>query len=153
MQVFPDSNHPHNRELLLKAAATLGVLGGSEAAPGRILSLLCNPRAEPAEVSALIKHQPALCARVLRVANSAYFGQSRQVKTVERAFFVLGMDGVRGVAAAACLERTLRVCGSTAVLNMNQLLKHSIATAVAAECLAGLVRPGLAADAFIAGLL
>jgi HD-like signal output (HDOD) protein len=153
MQAKPESAVSCARDRILAAADSLGVLGGSDGTPARMLSLLCNPNVEAREVSALIKRQPALCGRVLRVANSPYYGQPRGVKTIERAFFVLGMDAVRGIAAAACLERTVSVCNGGGLLNMNRLLGHSVATAVAAESLAKILRFGLAPDAFIAGLL
>jgi HD-like signal output (HDOD) protein len=153
MQAKPQAAAVDPRTRILGAADSLGVLGGNDGTPARMLSMLCNPNVESREVSALIKRQPVLCARVLRVANSPYYGQPRGVKTIERAFFVLGMDAVRGIAAAACLERTVSVCNGGGLLDMNRLLEHSVATAVAAESLAKILRFGLAPDAFIAGLL
>jgi len=128
-------------------------MGGGDAAPARMLSLLCDPQVEPRQVAELIRRQPALCARVLRVANSPYYGQSRTVKTLERAFLVLGIDAVRGIAAAACLERTAQVCQARGILNLEALLDHSIATAVAAEFLTRSLHSPAMPEAFIAGLL
>jgi HD-like signal output (HDOD) protein len=142
-----------DRAQILKAAASLGVLGsGTNSAP-RIMAALCNPAVSPGQVAAMIGKEPALYARVLRVANSPYYGQSRSITTIDRALVVLGVDAVRGIAAAACLDRSLPRRGEHSVVDMKSLIQHSIATAASAESLARIGRPALAAEAFIAGLL
>ena len=144
---------PVDRTQILKAAASLGVLGtGTNGAP-RIMAALCNPEVSSREVAALVGKEPALYARVLRVANSPYYGQSRSITTIDRALVVLGVDAVRGIAAAACLDRSLPRRGEDSVVDIKSLIRHSIATAASAESLARIRRPALAAEAFIAGLL
>ena len=144
---------PVDRAQILRAAASLGVLGtGANGAP-RIMAALCNPEVGSREVAALVGKEPALYARVLRVANSPYYGQSRSITTIDRALVVLGVDAVRGIAAAACLDRSLPRRGEDSVVDMKSLIQHSIATAASAESLARIRRPALAAEAFIAGLL
>jgi HD-like signal output (HDOD) protein len=142
-----------DRTQILKAAASLGVLGsGAHSAP-RIMAALCNPAVSPREIAALVGKEPALYARVLRVANSPYYGQSRSITTLDRALVVLGIDAVRGIAAAACLDRSMPRRGEDSVVDMKSVIQHSIATAATAESLARIQRPALAAEAFIAGLL
>jgi HD-like signal output (HDOD) protein len=139
--------------LILKAATALGVLGGGPHGAQRILALLCNPKVSASQVAEVMAREPGLTLRVLRVANSAFYGAARNVTTIERAFTLLGLDAVRGIAAAACLDRTIRHAGDSAAVDMDALVRHSLATAVAAESLARSRHPALAADAFIAGLL
>jgi HD-like signal output (HDOD) protein len=153
MESNPPIKPSIDRTQILRAAASLGVLGnGANSAP-RIMAALCNPEVSPRQVAALIGKEPALYARVLRVANSPYYGQSRSITTIDRALVVLGVDAVRGIAAAACLDRSLPRRGENSVVDMNSLIQHSIATASSAESLARIRRPALAAEAFIAGLL
>ncbi|MEA3107637.1 MAG: hypothetical protein QOI88_2242 [Gammaproteobacteria bacterium] len=152
-----ESNHQTkpsiDRTQVLKAAASLGVLGtGAHSAP-RIMAALCNPAVSASHVAALVGKEPALYARVLRVANSSYYGQSRSVTSIDRALLVLGVDAVRGIAAAACLDRSLPRRGEYSAVDIKAVVEHSIATAAAAESLARIGRPALAAEAFIAGLL
>ena len=153
MESNPKTKPSIDRTQILRAAASLGVLGnGANSAP-RIMAALCNPEVSPRQVAALVGKEPALYARVLRVANSPYYGQSRSITTIDRALVVLGVDAVRGIAAAACLDRSLPRRGEDSVVDMNSLIQHSIATAASAESLARIRRPALAAEAFIAGLL
>jgi HD-like signal output (HDOD) protein len=117
------------------------------------MATLCNPAVSPGHVAALVGKEPALYARVLRVANSSYYGQSRSVTSIDRALLVLGVDAVRGIAAAACLDRSLPRRGEHCAVDIKSMVQHSIATAAAAESLARIRRPALAGEAFIAGLL
>ncbi len=152
-----NANHmpgaPIDRAQILKAASSLGVLGeGPHSAP-RIMAALCNPDTGTGEIADLVGREPALYARVLRVANSPYYGQMRSIRSVERAVVVLGRDAVRGIAAAACLDRTVPRIQKQSLVDMRAVLHHSLASAAAAEALARLRQEDLASDAFIAGLL
>src|ERR1700722_11300307 len=121
---------------ILKVAASLGFLHAGADSASRLMTILCTPQVSEREIAALIKREPAIYARVLRVANSAYYGQTRIISSIERALPLLGLDGVRGIAAASCLSQTVnsRMLGSP--LDMKAFLDHSLATAVAAESLA-----------------
>jgi HD-like signal output (HDOD) protein len=153
MESNSQRNPSIDRAQILKAAAALGVLGtGADAAP-RIMAALCDPAVSAGQVAALVRKEPALYARVLRVANSPYYGQSRSITTIDRALVLLGVDAVRGIAAAACLDRSMPRRGEDSVVDIKSVVRHSIATAAAAESLARIRRPALAAEAFIAGLL
>jgi HD-like signal output (HDOD) protein len=138
---------------ILKAAASIGVLGGSVDSGPRLLVCLCNPQISAREIAALIQTEPAMYARVLRVANSPYYGKTRSVTTVERAIVLLGLDAVRGIAAAVCLDRIMTRENNGALVDVKALLLHSLGTAAAAEWLARLRRRTLASHAFIGGLL
>jgi HD-like signal output (HDOD) protein len=138
---------------ILKVAASLGFLGAGADSGPRLMAILCTPLVSEREVAALIKREPAIYARVLRVANSAYYGQTRVISSVERALPLLGLDGVRGIAAASCLSQTVNSRIFASPLDMKALIEHSVATAVAAESLARIRHGSLASEAFIAGLL
>lgn len=138
---------------ILRAAGNLGFVGTNSATAGRLLAALCNPAITLDELSKLLSSEPALVVRVLRVANSAFYGVSRSISTVDRALMVLGFDSVRSVAAAACLDRGLAHATQSAALDHHAMVRHSLTTAVAAESIARLVQRDLAGEAFIAGLL
>jgi HD-like signal output (HDOD) protein len=153
MNAIADRQWPELDARILRAATALGVVGGSTHGAQRLLALLCDPGVSATQVGEVLAREPGLALRVLRVANSAFYGASRHVTTIERAFSLLGLDAVRGIAAAACLDRTVRRHGESAPINLDELVCHSLATAVAAEALARINHQALAADAFIAGLL
>ena len=132
------------------AARTLGGSGGPGAA--RLLGLLIDPQADLDAVLKALHAEPALAARVLKVANSPYYRLAGSIGTLERAVQVLGLDAIRGICAVCCMDRlpTQRGAGP---LDPQRFRQHSLATAVAAQALARRVAPDLQAEAFIAGLL
>jgi len=138
---------------ILKAASALGVLGGGPHSGFHLLGMLSNPDLEFADVCGLIEQDPGLTARVLRVANSAFYGVPRDVTTIHRAITLLGVDAVRGIAAAACLDRALPGGSDHGPVDAAALVKHSLAAAIAAETFAHLKHPKLVPEAFIAALL
>jgi HD-like signal output (HDOD) protein len=142
-----------DRAQILTVASSMGFLGTGPVSAPHMLAMLCSPDISQREVAALLKQEPAIYARVLRVANSAYYGQTRAITTLERAVPLLGLDAVRGIAGAACLERAVSSGISGSHIDMKPLLDHTVATAIAAESLARIRHPSLVSEAFIAGLL
>jgi HD-like signal output (HDOD) protein len=142
-----------DRAQILKAAATLGILGSGADSVPRMLALLCDPEVDGSEIASLIGGQPSMYARVLRVANSSYYGHPRSITSIERALLILGRDAVRGIAAATCFDRTMARSRKGTAIDMQAVARHSVTTAAAAEALATIARRPLASEAFIAGLL
>jgi len=140
------------RAAILEAASALHISGSGGNSPARLISQLCDERLTADELVAKIETHPILCARVLKVANSAYYGQRGSVANIKRALFLLGVNAVRGIAAAACIRQVMPLRSGT-LSDMSALLTHSLATAVACDMLATIAMPSLAPDAFIAGLI
>ena len=55
-------------------------------------------------LAALIARDPALSARLLAMANSAAFGLSRKVASIDAALRLVGLSRVRALALSACLH-------------------------------------------------
>ena len=114
----------------------------------RVLSLLGDDDFEVAEVRRLIEEDPALAARVLKVANSAAFSGVRACDSVQQAVVRLGRDTVREMLvalSALSLFQDLLGWGQ-------QVRDHCASTAALARVLADAAGPKLPA-ALLAGLL
>ncbi|EXI68701.1 MAG: phosphodiesterase [Candidatus Accumulibacter adjunctus] len=112
------------------------------------LRVMQDPASDARAVERVIIHDPAISAKVLRVANSAFFGLSRRIGTIADAVRVLGFTNVQGMLISVGAFDSFR----TERLNLVEFWKHSIATATAARFLADALRhPG--DEAFMAGLL
>ena len=138
---------------IMHAASTPGVLGSSTAAVSAILSTLYQPGVSAREMSRVISQEPSMTARVLRVANSPLYGQARTVSTIDRAVILLGLETVRGIAAAACMRDAILRTTPSAPIDTHSLLRHSIATGLAARALSAFGHAALAEDAFVAGVI
>jgi HD-like signal output (HDOD) protein len=67
----------------------------------QVLSLADDPDVGAADLAKTVTNDPALTTRIMRVANSAYYGLSGRVSSAAFAITVLGFDTVRAIAAAA----------------------------------------------------
>lgn len=138
---------------IVRAATSLGVIGGDTHAAHRILAALCDSNLDSRQVAEIIQREPGLSARVLKVANSAFYGSSRHIATVDRALVLLGLDAVRGIAAAACLDRSVARRSPKAAISPQALTHHCVASAFAAESLTKRCGRSSAPEAFMAALL
>jgi len=138
---------------IVRAASSLGVIAGGANTAHRILATLCDASLDARQIAEVIQREPALAARVLKVANSAFYGSSRNVGTLDRALMLLGLDSVRGIAAAACLDRSVARRSQQAPIDPRALALHSVASAFAAESLTRQCGRANPTEAFMAALL
>ena len=99
----------------------------------------------------LIERDPALAARTLRLANSAFYGVPGRVASIGDAVRMLGLRTVSGMLAAAAVHNAIRV-ESCAGFRFQVYWHHAIATAIAARALAPIAGHD-ADEAFLAGLM
>lgn len=71
-----------------------------------LIRTLNDDKASVEQVSRIIADDPALTAKLLRLANSAQFGLPRGVATVDEAIHMVGMEKVRTLCLGACLNST-----------------------------------------------
>jgi len=103
------------------------------------------------KLSAIVSLDPALSAGILKVANSAYYGQE-EVTSINRAIMVIGLEEFRRLATEVALIQQFKAPKGFDI-NINDLWLHCIATARAAN-LIGEIFPYLSPeDLYTAGLL
>ncbi|HLO98417.1 MAG TPA: HDOD domain-containing protein [Fimbriimonas sp.] len=104
-------------------------------------------------VAKVLSRDPSLSARVLRLANSAFYGLSREITTISEAVIVLGMRTTKSIALVAAsfpwLHKSLKGTG----VNPNLIWHHSIATAILSKNLAAQAKDIDQEHAFCVGLL
>jgi putative nucleotidyltransferase with HDIG domain len=124
--------------------------------PAAALAVMREAESSTSTASTVANHiaqDHALTARVLRLANSAYYGLSRQVDDLQEAVVVLGMRSVRNLAIVASTYPWMSVALRGYGLGPKMMWTHSFAVGVASQLLA---RQSGKADedvAFTAGLL
>ena len=101
----------------------------------RLLHLLSNENVAIAEMLEPLRADPAFSAEILRRANSAMFGFSSQISSLQHALVVLGLRRVRAlsmtVATSIYLKQALQI------EELRRCWRHTLATALLTEELAG----------------
>jgi HD-like signal output (HDOD) protein len=106
-----------------------------------------------AELARQVGKDPSLAAEVIREANSPFYRQGTQVRTIDAALLVLGQNGLRMLLARAAFRPIAGMQGGRhARVAAPRIWRHTEHCALAASLLA----PGLRADpfeAYLAGLM
>lgn len=144
------------RDLALASARTrIARLSALPLLDARLLQVLTQPDVDIQyqQLRELLRVDPTLALRVLKVANSAFYG-SRSISSIDRALTVLGAKAVAGIAMAARFDGSLAP-GCTGSGQFRDLRRHSLMTAVAARLLATRApqTPWDGEGAFVLGLL
>jgi HD-like signal output (HDOD) protein len=83
------------------------------------------------QIAEIIRRDPSLTTRLLRMVNSVYFGLSAKVNNIEEAVFYLGLRQIRELSMATpVIEEMEKVTQSPLRLPWRDLWKHSIGTAI-----------------------
>jgi putative nucleotidyltransferase with HDIG domain len=69
-------------------------------AVSQALVVLDDPEASAHDIASALQSDPSLCARILQLANSPYFGLSGKVGSVDRAVVALGASVIRSLAVS-----------------------------------------------------
>jgi len=134
----------------------LGSDGSDMPALGRVaaeIAIRCDdPQTAAERLAEIVEREPVLGARVLRLVNSAYFGLSEDVTSVQHAVRLLGHRTVRTVALTAAV---LGAFNDTAggVFDLDRFWRHSLSVAAGCRALAAHCRAFDAETAFTLGLL
>lgn len=136
----------YNIDSLLEEIVTLPSL---PATVTRVTKLVNAPDSSLSDVAKAIQTDPALAIKTLRLVNSAYYGLTHKVTSVDHAVALLGMKVIKNLAFTATVFDTFSK-------GTNALLRHSVSCGVAMRFFVAEV-PGYAQmdpeESFVFGLL
>jgi len=122
------------------------------AVASRITASIDDPSIDAKQLETIIESDPAVALRLLRVANSAMYGFSREISSISHAIVVLGYRTVKdmciSIAAAGAFSE-----GKRAQRERESLLRHSLACGVIARQLATQLDNVDSAEAFLGGVV
>lgn len=119
----------------------------------RLIDVLENPNNSVGELSGTIMSDPSLTAQVLRVSNSAFFGFSRQICSLDEAILRIGFKEIWTVAAALKSQELYQRSNTDWLGLHGTLWTHSIKTAAFVHALCKRLNPLFCDIYFTAGLL
>jgi HD-like signal output (HDOD) protein len=119
----------------------------------RAREVMANPDSSFKDLAIVIVTDQAIASKILKMANSAYYGLSGQVSSIQHASVVLGQ---KTLAELLTMASTSKLMGKTLKgygLEAGDLWQHSLAVAFGSRLIANKKSPVLADDAFSAGLI
>jgi putative nucleotidyltransferase with HDIG domain len=107
--------------------------------PVVINNIMATARSEKTSAKDLanfIVNDQAISARVLRIANSAYYGMSKKIDSISRAIVVIGFKEIISLALGMGIFSAFSKKGDDAPIDITELWKHSIGVGFAAKKIA-----------------
>jgi HD-like signal output (HDOD) protein len=100
-----------------------------------IIAVSRDPDTSAKELAAFIEKDQAIANKVLRMANSSYYGMGKKVDTVLRAITIIGFNEIIGLAIGIGILPSLKTNRIGKILDMRQLWLHSLACCFGARVL------------------
>ena len=101
-----------------------------------VLERLKNESTSPSEITELIECEPAICTRVLSLANSPLYGLSRPVSTLSHAIVLLGIPAVCQLAVSISTKEVFCSGSGRVLKKRKKIYEQSLACATNARILA-----------------
>ena len=119
----------------------------------KVMELTEDPNATAQDINAVLNQDQGMTAKVLRLANSAFYGFPRRIATITDATLFLGFKTVRSIVMAASVSDILSKEMTGYALAPGELWRHSQCVAMAARHIAKKNKSALVDLAYTAGLL
>lgn len=113
----------------------------------RALNIMKKPTASMKELGDIVMFDQSLTIKILALVNSAYYGFSQQISSINIALSLLGMVKVKNIIVAVAMKPMMSNQGD------KELWKHSMRVAAGCEYLAKLTKIMDSDEAFIAGFV
>ncbi len=118
----------------------------------RLEELIVDPKSTTDSIADLLRSDPDLCARMLRMANSAFYSFPTTIESIERAVSTIGLRQIRELVLVTAVIKAFEGIPSGKV-NMASFWEHSVAVAIMSREIAQTAGIPSAQNYYIPGLL
>ncbi|MBU5427781.1 HDOD domain-containing protein [Tissierella pigra] len=119
----------------------------------KVIELTDDPDSNVHDMEKVILQDQVLTTKILRLANSAYYGYARKISTVSQATVLLGFQAIKGIALASTVRTYLMDELKGYSLDKNELWSQSQTCAIISRFIAKSIKYSNPEEAYIAGLL
>lgn len=119
----------------------------------RVIEIANDPSSGARDLHDVVAHDVALASRILRVVNSAFYGRSGQIGSINRAIGLLGLSGVRNVAISVSMQQMYRGGRISPRFDARELWLHSMGVAIGGKLICDELGLKVPDEIFLAGLL
>ncbi|MCP4979981.1 MAG: HDOD domain-containing protein [Gammaproteobacteria bacterium] len=98
----------------------------------RLEEVIVDPSSTTDSIAGLLRADPDLCARMLRMANSAFYSFPTKIETIERAVSTIGLRQIRELVLVTAVIKAFEGIPPGTV-NMSTFWEHSVAVGIMAR--------------------
>jgi len=96
----------------------------------KLIEVVNAPDSSAEDAAELIEKDPALTSKMIRLANSAFYGIPRSISSVTSAVVVLGFNTIRSLVLSASVAKMFE---GKHTIDIDRFWKHSVVTAMASK--------------------
>lgn len=115
--------------------------------------LLNSDQRYTSQIAEIIRRDPSLTARLLRLVNSVHYGITKPVKDIEEAVFYLGMRQIRQLAMVTPIIEDFKTFSGQSRVEWRGFWQHCIGTALMTRDVLDLVQSQKVESDYVAGLI
>lgn len=119
----------------------------------KILEVIDNPNTSAKEISQLISSDQALTAKLLRLANSAYYSFSNEINTVQQAISLLGFEVITNLTLTAHVMNQFGMSKMGDLFDHVMFWDHSLRVAIVSKMIAHEYLPSKEKELYTVGIL
>lgn len=117
----------------------------------KINAAIEDPQCSFSDIARIISGDPSLSVRLLKLANSSFFGLPVKVETITHAITLIGMAQLRDLVLATTIVSQFK--GVSHKINMQSFWHHSVAVGLIARIIAVYKRESNAERYYVLGML
>jgi len=119
----------------------------------KLTKLISDENSTMQDFEKMIKMDPTLVLRILRGANSPYYGLRQKVNSISRAVVVIGINNLRNMIVTEGLKELFKEKNSKNAFSRNHLWLHCAAVSICSQMLMERIFGLNGEDAFLCGIL
>ncbi len=119
----------------------------------RLISMIEEDSSSLQEFEEVIKVDPTLVLRLLKLVNSAYFSLRTKIKNISEAVAYIGVDNLRNMIVLDALKNLFVKNSNSDIFSRNRLWLHCSVTSICCQMIAERVFVLKGEDAFLCGIL
>ena len=119
----------------------------------RLSKLISDKNSTMREFEEVIRLDPTLVLRLLRLVNSSYYGLRQKVNSISRAVVFVGMNNLRNMVVTEALKGIMKNSSKKKAVSRNELWLHSATVGVCGQMISERLFEQKGEDAFLCGIL
>ena len=119
----------------------------------RLTRLMANENSSIQAFEDIIKMDPTLVLRLLRLVNSPYYGVQQRIESIARAVVFIGMKNLRNIVVTEALRDIFKEGADKEIFSRQKLWMHCAAMGVCCQMIAERIFGDNGENAFLSGIL
>jgi HD-like signal output (HDOD) protein len=118
----------------------------------QVMGIIAKPESSAKDLMEVISPDQALTFKILKVANSAFYGRARAVATLDQALMVLGFEEIRNLVVSTAVFNNFQRIKTIPIISIHKFWEHSFLCGLAARIIAKETKAA-GGELFVAGLV